>query len=151
MTPRHAWLAVTGVAAVSALWLDLGRLQEFQHADSLIPALVSTQRWTPYFWGQDRFGMLVPLVAMPVRAPLANLLLQGWIMIAAAVLTPFVIARFATDRTAPWLVAGALPPLLLFGVTAPVTQFDGLLVQPYALSLTLGFAGLLMSDRRTPA
>ena len=151
MTPQHASLTIAGIAAVSGLWPDLGRLQEFQHADSPMPALVSTQRWTPYFWGQDRFGMVVPLVAMPVGAPLANLLLQGWIMIAAAMLTPFVVARFATDQTGQWLAAGALTHLLLFGVTAPVTQFDWLVVQPYALSLTLGFAGLVIARRGTPA
>jgi hypothetical protein len=60
------------VIASLAAWMGLGTLHDFEHADSLLPVLISTQRWTPFFWGQDRFGMLVPLVAMPIRDPLAG-------------------------------------------------------------------------------
>jgi hypothetical protein len=144
------WLAI-GVATLMgavALWLDFGTLHEFHHADSLIPVLVSTQRWTPYFWGQDRFGMLVPLLAMPVRAPLANLLVQSWMMTCAALLAPFAIARFATDRPHHWIAAGASTNLFFLIVTAPVTRFDWLVAQPYALSIALGFAGLVVADAK---
>ena len=41
--------------------MSLGRLHEFHSADSILPVLVSLPRWTPFFWQQDRFGMLVPL------------------------------------------------------------------------------------------
>ncbi len=74
---RHPWLVVAILIAGLAAWMGLGTLHQFQHADSLLTVLISTQRWTPFFWGQDRFGMLVPLVAMPIRHPLANLLVAG--------------------------------------------------------------------------
>ena len=95
-------ILTAGVAA----WMGLGSLHDFQHADSLLTVLISTQRWTPFFWGQDRFGMLVPLVAMPIRDPLANLLVQGWLMTTGALLAPFVVARFLFDAPADgWRLA----------------------------------------------
>src|SRR5436305_14423335 len=93
MTSRHPWVVVSIVAAGLAVWIGLGTLHDYDHADSLLPVLVSTQRWTPFFWGQDRFGMLIPLLAMPIRHPLGNLLAQGWMMTAAGLLAPSATAR----------------------------------------------------------
>jgi hypothetical protein len=147
MAERRAWLAVAALVGAVALWMDFGTLHALHHSDSLIPVLASVQRWTPFFWGQDRFGMLVPLVAMPVRAPLANLLLQAWIMLSAALLAPFLMARVLVDRPREWVAAGALANLLLFLIAAPLAQFDWLVVQPYALSLALGAAALVVTER----
>jgi hypothetical protein len=130
--------------------MGLGTLHQFQHADSLLTALVSTQRWTPFFWGQDRFGMLVPLVAMPIRHPLANLLAQGWMMTAAALLAPFVMARFLTGRAGPWLAIGACTNTLFLVVASPAVQFDWLVAQPYGLSISLGFAALTLAADTRP-
>ena len=151
MTSRHPWAVVSIVAAVLAAWIGLGTLHDFDHADSLLPVLVSTQRWTPFFWGQDRFGMLVPLLAMPIRHPLANLLVQGWMMTAAGLLAPFAAARFLTGRDDPWIAIGAGANLLFLLLTPPVVQFDWLAAQPYGLSMCLGFAALLIGERSTRA
>jgi hypothetical protein len=150
---RQPWLVVVILAAGLAAWMGLGTLHQFQHADSLLTVLVSTQRWTPFFWGQDRFGMLVPLVAIPIRHPLANLLAQGWMMTAAALLAPFVMARCLTGRAGPWLAIGACTNTLFLLVAAPAVQFDWLVAQPYGLSISLGFAALILAaeDRRLPA
>lgn len=134
-------ILIAGLAA----WMGLGTLHQFQHADSLLTVLVSTQRWTPFFWGQDRFGMLVPLVAMPIRHPVANLLTQGWMMTAAALLAPFVMARFLTGRAGPWLAIGACANTLFLLVATPAVQFDWLVTQPYGLSISLGFAALTLA------
>jgi hypothetical protein len=142
---RHSWIAAASFAAAVAAWIDFGAIHEFQHADSLIPVLVSTQRWTPFFWGQDRFGMLVPLLAMPVQHPLANLLLQGWLNAAAALLAPFIVARYFVGPRSEWLVVGALTNALLLAATPPVIQFDWLITQPYALAIALGFGGLILA------
>ncbi|MFI5178439.1 MAG: hypothetical protein ACHQO8_07750, partial [Vicinamibacterales bacterium] len=138
---RHPWVVVLIAVAGLAGWIGLGTLHDFDHADSLLPVLVSTQRWTPFFWGQDRFGMLVPLLAMPLRHPLANLLAQGWMMTAAALLAPFVVARFATGSGGAWVAIGACTNLSFLLIAPPVVQFDWFAVQPYALSASLGFAG----------
>src|SRR3954471_3196192 len=148
MTSRHPWAVVSIVAAGLAVWIGLGTLHDYDHADSLLTVLISTQRWTPFFWGQDRFGMLVPLLAMPIRHPLANMLTQGWIMSSAALLAPFAVARFLTGRGGAWFAIGACTNLLFLLLTTPAVQFDWLVTQPYGLSISLGFAGLIVAEQR---
>src|SRR4051812_5386693 len=148
MTSRHPWAVVSIVAAVLAVWIGLGTLHDYDHADSLLPVLVSTQRWTPFFWGQDRFGMLVPLLAMPIRHPLANLLAQGWMVTTCALLAPFATARFLTKRGGAWIAIGACANVLLFLIATPAVQFDWLVTQPYGASIFLGFAALTIADDR---
>jgi hypothetical protein len=155
MPERHPWLVVAIVVSTIAAWMGLGALHDFQHADSLIPVLVSTLRWTPFFWGQDRFGMLVPLLAIPVRDPLANLLAQGWIMTSAALLAPFAVARFLVRPPREWIAVGALTNMLILLSATPRVQFDWFVTQPYGVSICLGFLGLVVardheSVRRQP-
>ena len=143
---RHPWAVVSIAIAGLAAWMGLGTLHDLQHADSLLTVLISTQRWTPFFWGQDRFGMLVPLLAMPLHHPLANLLAQGWMMTIAALLAPFVMARFLDGRAGAWVAIGAGANLLFLTIATPDVRFDWLVAQPYGLSLSLGFAGLIVAD-----
>src|SRR3954454_9563013 len=124
MLHRHPWVIVSLLAAGLAAWMGLGTLHDFGHADSLLPVLVSTQRWTPFFWGQDRFGMLIPLLAMPFRHPLVNMLVQGWLTTVAALLAPFVVARFLTGRRGEWIAIGACTNALLLWIATPVVRFD---------------------------
>jgi hypothetical protein len=51
----------------AALWIDFGSIHRLHHADSLIPTLMSLIRWQPFFWEQDRFGMLIPCWRCPWR------------------------------------------------------------------------------------
>ena len=46
------------------------------NSDSLMFSLASLYAWTPFFWEQDRVGMLVPLVASVCPDPVMNLVLQ---------------------------------------------------------------------------
>jgi hypothetical protein len=139
---RVAWMIVPIGAA--AAWMGLGSLHDMQTADSLVPILVSTQWWTPFYWGQDRFGMLVPLLSWPVRHPLANLLVQGWLMSVAGLLAPWLVARFTQARG--WLAAGAAANLLFMVATSPAVQFDWFVTQPYGLAISLGYGSLLVGD-----
>jgi hypothetical protein len=75
---------VSGRAAVYAtlaagvgLAVALGRPALRHNADSLIPVFVSLVDWTPFYWGQDRFGMPLALIAMPVSDGLWNLIVQN--------------------------------------------------------------------------
>src|SRR6266513_155873 len=77
-----------------AAWMNFGRLQYIGDADSVVSLLVSLQRWTPFYWGQDRFGMLIPLIARPFHHPLANMLVQGSLSTAAGLLVPFLLSRY---------------------------------------------------------
>jgi hypothetical protein len=148
---RGTWAWTLLLVAAIATWIDLSRIHALQGADSFIPVLVSLQRWTPFFWGQDRFGMLVPLIAMPLQNPLANLLVQSWLMLAAALLAPFLIARWLAGPASGWFLAGTLTNALLLLIARPEAQFDWLVVQPYALSITLGTAGLLAAEHTSIA
>ena len=143
---RQPYAVVLIVVSALAAWIGLGSLHDLQHADSLLTVLISTQRWTPFFWGQDRFGMLVPLLAMPLRHPLANLLAQGWLMSTAALLAPFVMARFLAGRAGAWMATGACANVLFLAIATPEVRFDWLVAQPYGLSVSLGFAGLIAAD-----
>ncbi len=90
--------------------------------------------------------MLVPLLAMPIRHPLGNMLVQGWIMTVAALAAPFVMARFLVGRDGAWMAIGACTNTLFLLSATPAVQFDWLVTQPYALSISLGFAALLVAD-----
>jgi hypothetical protein len=134
-----------------AAWSGLGTLHDAQHADSLLPVLVSLQRWTPFYWGQDRFGMLVPLLTLPIRHPLLNMLAQGWLTTWSAFAAPFLVARFLNRRPAVWVTAGALTNILLVVVASRDVRFDWLVAQPYGAAIALGFAGLLVGESDTPS
>ncbi len=61
-----------------SVWIDLRNASPGRrHADTLLVALNSLYRWTPYAWELDRYGDLIPLLAAPFRHPLANLLVQA--------------------------------------------------------------------------
>jgi len=143
----NPWVPVVVLVSAAAASMSFGTLHVSQGADSIVPILVSLQRWTPFFWQQDRFGMLVPLLVMPVHDPLANLVVQGWLMATAALLAPFLVARLLVDDPRDWFVAGALTNILLLLLPRPDVQFDWLVVQPYALSTALGTAGLILSEK----
>lgn len=161
-------ILVVALAATLSAAMSGGSLHRFQGSDSLVPVLVSLQRWTPFYWQQDRFGMVVPLMTMPLRNPLANLAAQGWIMTTAALLAPFLMARLLLQNarsragappagSAPitatgalredWIAAGLLADMLLLVLVDDFIRFDWLVVQPYALSISLAAAGLIAADR----
>jgi len=95
---RRAWVLFGALVAAAAL-LDLGAFHRLEHGDSLVPVLVSLQRWTPFYWDQERYGMLVPLLALPVRDPLGNLLLQRGLMILAGLATVVLLAHWVNPAT----------------------------------------------------
>jgi hypothetical protein len=133
--------------AVAALLMDLGRMHSAEYADSIVPVLVSLQRWTPMYWDQERFGMLIPLLTVPFRDPLANLLVQRWIQALAGLASVSLLARYALGRATGW-VAGllAVSTLLLFLPTKWL--FEYLAGQPYGLSIALSVSGLLVAQPR---
>src|SRR5688572_28210505 len=90
------------LVAVAAL-ANFGELQGRQNADGLVPVLVSLQKGTPYWWNENRYGMLVPLLALPFDHPLTNKMVQGMWMTFFGAGAFFAIARFL----APGLLAMA--------------------------------------------
>ena len=96
------------LCAVLAVCIDLGNSHRAENADSLVPILVSLQKWTIFYWDQKRFGMLVPLLAMPVQSPLGNLLVQNAITIFSGLAVGFLLPRYFVGGRA-WPLVGMSP------------------------------------------
>jgi hypothetical protein len=139
MALRRPLLVLTAVAALAA-WLDFSRLQEGHHGDSLVPVLAGLTNWTPFFWGQDRFGMLIPLLALPVRDPEGHLLLQGFLVMGLSVWGLMLLVRTLLPRASLWAPAAALLLTLLLLFAPAEQRFNILWVQPYTLSFALGLS-----------
>jgi hypothetical protein len=130
--------------AIAAVWIDLGGIQAYHQADTVIPVLASLYYWTPFYWEQDRLGMLVPLLATPFTHPLTNLLVQSGLGIFGGLAALVLVARQAV-RDPIWpLAAGGAIALFLTLVPPPV-QAAYLLSQPYGVSIALCVGGLLVA------
>jgi hypothetical protein len=141
---RRAALLVLALAA-AALLVDLGGSHRLEQGDSLVPVLVSLQRWTPFFWDQERFGMLVPLLALPVRDPLWNLLLQRALTAFAGLSALVLLARHSLAGR-DWPLAGLLSAGSLLVLAPAPWLFEYLVSQPYGLSAALALAGLALAE-----
>ena len=133
------------LCALAALWADLGTLHRLQHGDSLLPVLVSLQRWTPFFWEQDRYGMLIPLLARPVRNPFGNLLVQGFLNVSCGLSAFFVLARYMRPG-ATYPLVGALGAAAFLILTPAPYRFDYLMDANYGVWLVLGLGGLIVAE-----
>jgi hypothetical protein len=130
-----------------AAWIDLGSLHRSHYADSLLPVQISLQRWTPFFWEQDRIGMLLPLLARPVKHPLFNLLLQDGLAVFAGLASLFLLARYAV-RDASYPLAGALAVAAFLGLTPAYYRFEFLVNTLDGVWLALGLGALLLVEPR---
>ncbi|MGB8933053.1 MAG: hypothetical protein WCC48_17545, partial [Anaeromyxobacteraceae bacterium] len=134
-----------GAVALAAALVDLGTFHRLEDADSIVPILVSLQRWTPFYWDQERYGMLVPLLALPVRDPLWSLLVQRWLLVLAGLAVPVLVARHVLGgRT--WVLAGLLSAAGLLAFWPARWAFDFLGSQPYGLSIAVALAGLALAE-----
>lgn len=142
--PPAIWPYLLACAS-AALWIDFGSIHRGQHSDALLHVLNSLLRWTPFMWEQDRFGMLVPLLARPIRHPLANLLFQDFLTVSCGLATFFLLARYAI-RDASYPAAAALGASGFLALTPPFYRFDFLVNAAYleiGLALALGALILL--------
>jgi hypothetical protein len=124
--------------------MDLSPLHRFHDSDSLVPVLMSLQRWTPFYWEQNRFGMLVPLLALPVRGPFHNLLVQVALRLFAVVLSFFLVARLAVPR--PYWPAVGAATLFLYIAGKGLFAHCFSQMQPYPQAAALGLAGVLVLE-----
>ena len=77
-------------AAVLAALLVPIRFEIGQNSDGLLETLMSLQRLTVFFWEQDRFANLLPLLASPIADPTANAQLQLAIRVVAGLGAPLL-------------------------------------------------------------
>jgi hypothetical protein len=140
----ETWLAIAACAA-AALWIDLGHFHRIEDGDSMLPVLISLQRWTPFYWEQDRFGQLVPLLAMPFKDPLVNLLVQRGLFLFAGLCSFLAAARWAFGRER-WQLLGLVAAALWAALMPFVRSYEFLGHNPYALSMLLGFLALIAAE-----
>lgn len=138
-------VAVLALTAVLAAWADLSPLHRFHNSDSLVPILVSLDLWTPFYWEQNRFGMLLPLLALPVRDPFANLLVQVGLRLLALFLSFFLLARTVVPR--PWWPAAGALTLGLFLVGKDLAEQNFQQMQPYFQAMALALGGVMLLER----
>lgn len=131
--------------AAGAFCIDLSRFHEGQHADALLPVMVSLYEWQPFYWEQDRLGMLLPALALPFRHPLANLLVQNGLAIFGGLASFGILARYLV-RDATWVgigAGGAIVFLLAFPVGERFQVLNG--AQPYPIAVLLALGGILVA------
>ena len=140
------WPSLIACAA-AALWVDFGTIHREHHGDSLLHVLISLYRWTPFIWEQDRFGMLVPLLASPIKHPLANLLVQEFLCGFCGLSVFYLLARYLL-RDATYPAVATLGAAGFLGLTPSYFRFEYLLNTSYGVGLCLGLAGLIVAEPR---
>lgn len=140
-----AWLWIV-VLVVFTLWIDFSAFHAATTADTLIPVFASTVEWTPFYWSQDRYGMLVALLCAPVKHPLWNLLAQSALTIFAGLAAFPLLARYFFRGSASLAIGFAsIAWMMAFSdreypsAWLSITMF-------YAPALTLGIAALLLLE-----
>lgn len=148
------WLLPLGAVAVLGT-VGLAEFVRHANADALLPALMSTQRLTFYYWGQDRLANLVPLLTLPVRDVLGSFYVQAWVMAAGFFGLVLELAWFhlhltrrrwsGTVLAASTITAGLAAVAVLRGATG----YRFLIEQQYALTGALYLLGLrgVVADR----
>jgi hypothetical protein len=142
----NARWAAAGAALVVAVWMNLSPLHGFHRADSFIPVLSSLYHWTPFFWEQNRFGQLIPLLSLPIDSPFANLLFQIGLRLFAVTGSFFLLARTVVPRPY-WPAVGALTLALWIGCKE-IEAHAFMQMQPSGQAVALGLAGLLLLESR---
>jgi hypothetical protein len=118
---QMAW--AVGLAALAGILFPLSvELAGWQDGDGILASLISIQKLTWYFWGQDRLLNLLPALAWPLRDPDANLHFQLFLRSFMAYLAPLgILALFAPAKRHLLLVitvTGCLLTLNLNGYAA---------------------------------
>lgn len=143
---RFAWAATFLLCGALAAWIVLSQQLSYVQSDGLQRIFASLYAWTPYTWGESRYGMLVPLLAAPIRSPIANLLFQQLANTFLVLLFPFLLARWLVGLEG-WIVTGALTDVLLLLVLRPWGISFLANELPYSTAGCLALAGALLLER----
>lgn len=143
---RRVWAGAAGLASiVAALWMDLSPIHAFHTSDSLIPILSGLYLWTPFFWEQNRYGSLIPLLSLPIDSPFHNLLFQVGLRLLAVAAAFFLMARAVVPRRY-WPAVGALT-LALWVAGKGIEDHAFQQMQPYGQAIALSLGGILLMER----
>lgn len=132
--------------AAAAAWVSFAGIHRWHNSDSLLSSLASLYAWTPFFWQQDRVGLLVPLLTSVCPDPVANLVLQTGLTVFVGLCLPLVLAELVYPHPAARAAVTAVTGLMT--ALAPDRIRDNLLFECYyPLAMLLGCAALLVLGR----
>jgi hypothetical protein len=126
-----------------AISVNFSWVQGWNNSDSIVPALISIEKYSPFYWSENRFGMLVPLLASPVRDYGWNLLVQSQLIVFSGIGILLILDSFAWAGAAGRTVRTSIAALSLLVFYKPVASVVLLLPgSPYFVSLFLLLAAL---------
>jgi hypothetical protein len=125
--------------------MDLSPIHAYHTSDSLIPVLSGLYRWTPFFWEQNRYGSLIPLLSLPIDSPFHNLLFQVALRLLAVAAAFFLMARMVVPGRY-WPAVGALT-LALWVAGKGMEDHAFQQMQPYGQAIALSLGGILLIER----
>ena len=139
------WLAVVLLAAlILSIRFEIG-----QNADGLLQTLMSLEHLTVFFWEQDRFANLIPLLTSFITNPTANAQTQLGIRIVGGLFAPLLFcAPIAQDRNYLRISRTVLLATSLALAFAPHRFIHEWFIEasPYGTSFALGGFALLLLD-----
>ncbi|MBC8164561.1 MAG: hypothetical protein H7Y20_01670, partial [Bryobacteraceae bacterium] len=92
-TPRWQMLAFVACCIYSAAAIATSWINTAHNSDTVLQSFISIHKWTPYYWEENRFGMLVPALAAPIRAWGWNLLVQMFLIAGSGLGCLYLTAR----------------------------------------------------------
>lgn len=136
------------LCAILAAAIATTTINRFHSADSLVCQLESRHHWMPFYWEQDRIGMLWPLVTKPIEHPLYNLLSQTGLTIFCGLTFPFVFLRLL-NPTASTLPASLATTWIVIAAPDAIAE-NWFVVCQYPSALFLGGYGLFLLRPSVP-
>jgi hypothetical protein len=132
--------------AAVAVWVAFSGIHGVHNSDSLVFSLNSLYAWTPFFWQQDRIGMLVPLIASTCPDPVLNVVLQTGLTTFAALCLPLLLAELVYPHPISRIAATAANAVMF--LLMPNRLIENLLFECYyPQAMALGCAALLILGR----
>jgi hypothetical protein len=141
-----SWIALLFISMVGSLTVAMSSYHYDLSADTLVNYLISLIHWTPFYWDQDRYGMLIPGLCAWITDPVSNAICQSALHALTSFLTFFLLAKFLwRDR---WLEAGALAAIGYCALSG-TGDLNSFLTpwQIYTPAMLFGLLGLLLAER----
>ncbi len=136
-------------AAVNLSWI-----QRHHTSDTLLLGLISTEHYRLFYWGANRYGTLLPLLALPVKPVFYNLLWQTQMGVAIFALLAYAVVILGTAPRRIPVTSALLRTCLVLLICLAVFRDSQTSIHLAFLgnstlpSLLLTLAGLLLLTRR---
>ena len=111
-------------------------------ADDLMTTLISIENWSFFFWGESRFGTLVPLLAKPFMDMRSNLLLQNFIHALSLVIFIYAISQSFYRKLSNTVSRSLIFVLLILLFLTSNSVYLDLLISGLPYAAPLGIFGL---------